>query len=78
MHADFWRNSGIKMPTANANSNAIVDATIGALDVADDLQANFLHPHDEEAQHHHHHIMEGFDTSRMAANLRGTIFQTQY
>jgi hypothetical protein len=78
MHADFWRNSGIKMPTANANSNAIVDAALGALDVADDLQANFLHPHDEEAQHHDHHIMEGFDTSGMAANLRGTIFQTQY
>jgi hypothetical protein len=78
MHADFWRNSGIKMPTANANSNAIVDAAIGALDAADDLQENFLHPHDEEAQHHHHHIMDGFDTSRMAANLKGTIFQTQY
>jgi hypothetical protein len=77
MHADFWRNSGIKMPTANANSNATVDATIGALDAAGDLQENFLHQHDEEAQRHHH-IMDGFDTSRMAANLKGTIFQTQY
>ncbi len=69
------------MPTANANSNATVDAAIGALDADDVLQVNFLHPHDEEAQHHHHHhhhIMEGFDTSRMAANLKGTIFQTHY
>ncbi len=77
MHADFWRNSGIKMPTANANSNAIVDAAIGALDAADDLQENSLHQHDEEAQNQQH-MVEIFDTSTIATNIEGTIFQPQY
>jgi hypothetical protein len=76
MHAEFWRNTGIKMPKANANSNATADAALDALDPAAYLRANFLHLHDEEAQHHHN-IVEALDTSSKAANIQGTIFQTR-
>jgi hypothetical protein len=77
MHADFWRNTGIKMPTANANSNATADTALHALDPAAYLRANFLHLLDEEAQDHRN-IVGGLDTSGMAAYITGTIFQTQY
>jgi hypothetical protein len=73
MHADFWRNTGIKKPTTNANSIATADPALHALDPAAYLRANFLRLHDEEAQH-----MGGLDTSGMAAYIKGTIFQTHY
>jgi len=53
MHADFWRYTGIKMLTANANSNATADDALHALDPAAYLRANFLYLLDEEAQHDH-------------------------
>jgi hypothetical protein len=79
MHADFWRYTGIEMPTANADSNATADAA-DAADAAGPaayFRANFLHLLDEEAQHDHN-IVGRLDRSGMAAYIKGTIFQTQY
>jgi len=75
MHPHFWLYTGIEMPTANADSNATADAA-DALDPAY-LRENFSHMLDAEAQHDPN-IVGGLDTSRMAAYIKGTIFQTQY